>query len=175
MPKLDPCSNFHLHSIFNHFNDENKHEILHDFFPMQVYCTLKFMGKTDFSIKSCTEHTFIIQLKWHNIIGWNASYRCDLHVDFYIYIDLLLMVYKNLTGWSSPWKAWLLMINRCFMSNLLTGRRAHCILQPCMIIYITLLVEILGRVKSVSYTHLRAHETSLHLVCRLLLEKMMRR
>ena len=26
-------------------------------------------------------------------------------------------------------------------------------------------------VKSVSYTHLRAHETSLHLVCRLLLEK----
>ena len=25
--------------------------------------------------------------------------------------------------------------------------------------------------KSVSYTHLRAHETSLHLVCRLLLEK----
>ena len=26
-------------------------------------------------------------------------------------------------------------------------------------------------VRSVSYTHLRAHETSLHLVCRLLLEK----
>ena len=26
-------------------------------------------------------------------------------------------------------------------------------------------------VKPVSYTHLRAHETSLHLVCRLLLEK----
>ena len=25
--------------------------------------------------------------------------------------------------------------------------------------------------KAVSYTHLRAHETSLHLVCRLLLEK----
>ena len=25
--------------------------------------------------------------------------------------------------------------------------------------------------RSVSYTHLRAHETSLHLVCRLLLEK----
>ena len=25
--------------------------------------------------------------------------------------------------------------------------------------------------KSVSYTHLRAHETTLHLVCRLLLEK----
>ena len=28
--------------------------------------------------------------------------------------------------------------------------------------------------EAVSYTHLRAHETSLHLVCRLLLEKMMR-
>ncbi|WP_460381767.1 hypothetical protein, partial [Staphylococcus aureus] len=27
----------------------------------------------------------------------------------------------------------------------------------------------------VSYTHLRAHETTLHLVCRLLLEKMKRR
>ena len=27
------------------------------------------------------------------------------------------------------------------------------------------------RVSAVSYTHLRAHETSLHLVCRLLLEK----
>eukprot|EP00831_Metopus_contortus_P027892 TRINITY_DN23338_c0_g1_i1.p1 TRINITY_DN23338_c0_g1~~TRINITY_DN23338_c0_g1_i1.p1 ORF type:complete len:118 (-),score=24.28 TRINITY_DN23338_c0_g1_i1:105-458(-) len=27
------------------------------------------------------------------------------------------------------------------------------------------------RIMSVSYTHLRAHETSLHLVCRLLLEK----
>ena len=26
-------------------------------------------------------------------------------------------------------------------------------------------------VRAVSYTHLRAHETSLHLVCRLLLEK----
>ena len=26
-------------------------------------------------------------------------------------------------------------------------------------------------IKAVSYTHLRAHETSLHLVCRLLLEK----
>eukprot|EP00831_Metopus_contortus_P061574 TRINITY_DN53453_c0_g1_i1.p1 TRINITY_DN53453_c0_g1~~TRINITY_DN53453_c0_g1_i1.p1 ORF type:complete len:167 (-),score=24.95 TRINITY_DN53453_c0_g1_i1:21-521(-) len=30
---------------------------------------------------------------------------------------------------------------------------------------------ILFAIKSVSYTHLRAHETSLHLVCRLLLEK----
>ena len=28
-----------------------------------------------------------------------------------------------------------------------------------------------GSVVAVSYTHLRAHETSLHLVCRLLLEK----
>ena len=28
-------------------------------------------------------------------------------------------------------------------------------------------------VKAVSYTHLRAHETSLHLVCRLLLEKIL--
>ena len=28
-----------------------------------------------------------------------------------------------------------------------------------------------GGVISVSYTHLRAHETTLHLVCRLLLEK----
>eukprot|EP00831_Metopus_contortus_P010617 TRINITY_DN14149_c0_g1_i2.p2 TRINITY_DN14149_c0_g1~~TRINITY_DN14149_c0_g1_i2.p2 ORF type:complete len:109 (+),score=30.80 TRINITY_DN14149_c0_g1_i2:124-450(+) len=27
------------------------------------------------------------------------------------------------------------------------------------------------RIEAVSYTHLRAHETSLHLVCRLLLEK----
>ena len=27
------------------------------------------------------------------------------------------------------------------------------------------------RMKAVSYTHLRAHETTLHLVCRLLLEK----
>ena len=32
------------------------------------------------------------------------------------------------------------------------------------------LAELLGR-EAVSYTHLRAHETSLHLVCRLLLEK----
>ena len=30
---------------------------------------------------------------------------------------------------------------------------------------------ILGGVKAVSYTHLRAHETVLDLVCRLLLEK----
>eukprot|EP00829_Urostomides_striatus_P016976 TRINITY_DN5733_c0_g1_i4.p1 TRINITY_DN5733_c0_g1~~TRINITY_DN5733_c0_g1_i4.p1 ORF type:complete len:150 (+),score=35.30 TRINITY_DN5733_c0_g1_i4:144-593(+) len=30
---------------------------------------------------------------------------------------------------------------------------------------------LLHRVRAVSYTHLRAHETSLHLVCRLLLEK----
>ena len=29
-----------------------------------------------------------------------------------------------------------------------------------------------GDTTTVSYTHLRAHETSLHLVCRLLLEKM---
>ena len=28
-----------------------------------------------------------------------------------------------------------------------------------------------GLLKAVSYTHLRAHETELHLVCRLLLEK----
>ena len=31
--------------------------------------------------------------------------------------------------------------------------------------------EILERFKTVSYTHLRAHETQYHLVCRLLLEK----
>ena len=29
----------------------------------------------------------------------------------------------------------------------------------------------MGGMETVSYTHLRAHETSLHLVCRLLLEK----
>ena len=33
------------------------------------------------------------------------------------------------------------------------------------------LVAHLDSRKAVSYTHLRAHETSLHLVCRLLLEK----
>ena len=32
-------------------------------------------------------------------------------------------------------------------------------------------LERVGRPEPVSYTHLRAHETSLHLVCRLLLEK----
>ena len=32
-------------------------------------------------------------------------------------------------------------------------------------------IEINGTVKAVSYTHLRAHETPEHLVCRLLLEK----
>ena len=31
--------------------------------------------------------------------------------------------------------------------------------------------KILFKTDTVSYTHLRAHETSLHLVCRLLLEK----
>ena len=31
--------------------------------------------------------------------------------------------------------------------------------------------ETTGTITPVSYTHLRAHETSLHLVCRLLLEK----
>ena len=30
---------------------------------------------------------------------------------------------------------------------------------------------VIEKVDAVSYTHLRAHETSLHLVCRLLLEK----
>ena len=33
-------------------------------------------------------------------------------------------------------------------------------------------IQISFTLTSVSYTHLRAHETSLHLVCRLLLEKM---
>eukprot|EP00831_Metopus_contortus_P040692 TRINITY_DN31877_c0_g1_i1.p1 TRINITY_DN31877_c0_g1~~TRINITY_DN31877_c0_g1_i1.p1 ORF type:complete len:233 (+),score=44.74 TRINITY_DN31877_c0_g1_i1:84-782(+) len=32
-------------------------------------------------------------------------------------------------------------------------------------------MQFFSNIKSVSYTHLRAHETSLHLVCRLLLEK----
>ena len=31
--------------------------------------------------------------------------------------------------------------------------------------------RLMGFIEAVSYTHLRAHETSLHLVCRLLLEK----
>ena len=33
----------------------------------------------------------------------------------------------------------------------------------------------MGNLTAVSYTHLRAHETSLHLVCRLLLEKIKHR
>ena len=35
-----------------------------------------------------------------------------------------------------------------------------------------ILFEILWRMRAVSYTHLRAHETDSYLVCRLLLEKM---
>ena len=35
----------------------------------------------------------------------------------------------------------------------------------------SLMQDIVSSEESVSYTHLRAHETTLHLVCRLLLEK----
>ena len=34
-----------------------------------------------------------------------------------------------------------------------------------------MLQELTNKIKTVSYTHLRAHETPEHLVCRLLLEK----
>eukprot|EP00658_Telonema_sp_P-2_P036290 TRINITY_DN26284_c0_g1_i2.p1 TRINITY_DN26284_c0_g1~~TRINITY_DN26284_c0_g1_i2.p1 ORF type:complete len:103 (+),score=19.24 TRINITY_DN26284_c0_g1_i2:455-763(+) len=43
---------------------------------------------------------------------------------------------------------------------------ARCTARP-----VTLLVQALHCHESVSYTHLRAHETPEHLVCRLLLEK----
>ena len=43
--------------------------------------------------------------------------------------------------------------------------------QAANVMSVVLLSSLAGRVATVSYTHLRAHETVLDLVCRLLLEK----
>ena len=57
-----------------------------------------------------------------------------------------------------------------FHGNLVHGSAGNITPYPRKIVYLTL-NAVSNYIRTVSYTHLRAHETVLDLVCRLLLEK----